>query len=144
MVKAVLVFTLFLSSVSYAQFWNFGDKPKPTGEGRIQAELDKLSDLNIQSGGEFEDKFNRIMKAVNDILEEEKLICSGEVAGPAGILTSRDQKQVCFREMKKSYAVYIEKSFEVKRKYLGVLHQKKLEDLEKIKKSQLEQLERAF
>jgi hypothetical protein len=144
MVRSVLVLIFILSSSAYAQFWNFGDKPRPTGEGRIQAELEKLSDLKIQSGGEFEDKFNRIMKSVNDILEEEKMICSGEVPGPAGVLTTRDQKQVCFREMKKSYALYIEKSFDVKRKYLGVLHQKKLEDLDKIKKSQLEQLERAF
>lgn len=143
MVRTVLISFLFSIS-AYAQFWNFGDKPETNGASRVQAELEKLSDLNIKAGGEFEDKFNQVMKSVNNILEEEKLICSGEVAGPNGILTSRDQKQVCFREMKKSYAQYIEKSFEIKRKYLGVLHQKKLEDLEKIKKSQLEQLERAF
>lgn len=143
MVRFLLVLILS-TQYAQAQFWNFGDKPSASGTGRIQLELDKLGDLNIQSGGEFEDKFNLIMKTVSNIIEEEKLICSGEVAGPSGILTSRDQKQVCFREMKKSYASYIEKSFEIKKKYLGVLHQKKLEDLDKIKKSQLEQLERAF
>ncbi len=143
MVRTILI-SLLISSTAYAQFWNFGDKPETSGASRISKELEKLNELNIQASGEFEDKFNQVMKAVNNILEEEKLICSGEVAGPSGILTSRDQKQVCFREMKKSYAHYIEKSFEIKRKYLGVLHQKKLEDLEKIKNSQLQQLERAF
>ncbi|GEM_PF-1212037 len=143
MVRTILIF-LFSINLAHAQFWNFGDKTSAAGPGRIKVELDKLSDLKIESNGDFEDKFNRIMKVVNDILEEEKLICSGEVAGVNGILTSRDQKQVCFREMKKGYSEYIEKSFEIKKKYLGVLHQKKLEDLDRIKKSQLEQLERAF
>ena len=143
MVKAVLVFILF-ANFAYAQFWNFGDKPNSTSTGRIQNHLEKLSDLEIKSSGDFEDRFNKIIKSIEDILEEQKLICSGEVAGPKGVLTSRDQKQTCFREMKKNYAQYIEKSFEIKKKYLGVLHQKKLDELEKIKKSQIDQLERQF
>lgn len=132
-------------SPAHAQFWNFGDKPSgATTEGRVQAEIEKLSDLDVKIGAEFEDRFNRIVKTIDDILGEQKMICSGEVAGPKGILTSRDQKEVCFRDIKKNYSSYIEKGFEIKKKYLAILHQKRLEDLDKIKKRQIEQLESQF
>ncbi len=118
MAKLILIF-LILSS-AHADIFGFGgDKSFQT---RIPGLTEKLKKLVLSTNPGFEDSFNQTVRDLENGIEEEKLYCSGEAPDAEGKVLPADQKQLCFRELKKNYLEAVEVIFEAKKKYMQLLH----------------------
>ena len=114
MVKLVLILCFILPA--HADLFGFGaDK---TLKSRIPGLTEKLKNLQLKTDPGFEDVFNRTVKDIENSIEEEKLYCSGEAPDSDGKTLAADQKQLCFRELKKNYLEAVDVIFEAKKKYL--------------------------
>ena len=118
MVQFILVFGLLTSA--HADMFGFGEG---TSKSRVPALSEKLKKLPLKSEPGFEDTFNQTVKELENSIEEEKLYCGGESPNAEGKSLPADQKQLCFRELKKNYLEAIEVIFEAKKKYLQLLHE---------------------
>jgi hypothetical protein len=128
MVRIILIF--LLSTSAYADFFGFG-----SNEGlksRIPGLAQKLQDLDMEKESKYEENFNLTVKAIENALEEEKLLCSGETSDTQGRVVPKDQKQLCFRDLKGHYLNAMDIIFALKKKYLGKVHAQQIEKLSDI------------
>jgi hypothetical protein len=142
MVQALCVLVLLFSLTAQADFFGFGDDKKFSS--RIPPLVEKLKALKMKDDPSFEDEFNKAVKNVENGVEEEKLFCSGEAGDQQGRVIPQDQKQLCFRELKKRYLEAVNVVFDQKKKYLGILHAKQIERLSEIQKQQKSEIEKNF
>ena len=142
MARIILAFSLFLISFSaYCDFLGFKNSET---RSKIPALTEKIKNLKVEQGPAFEDSFNQLIKALEMTIEEEKLYCAGESADGAGKVISKDQKQVCFRELKSFYVEAIEAIFGQKKKYLSIIHNSQIEKLNQIQSNIKSEIERSF
>ena len=128
MVRFILIFCFIQS----AQADMFGFGSDKTVKSRIPDLTEKLRKLPMKSDPGFEDTFNQTVKELENSIEEEKLYCSGESPDSEGKTLPADQKQLCFRELKKSYLEAVEVIFDAKKKYLQLLHNEQTNRLTEI------------
>lgn len=140
MVRALLV-VLFLSLSAEAQIFGFGEEKFKSAIPELSK---KLRGLEMKSGPEFEEEFNKSVKDIQNALEEEKLYCSGEAANPEGKTLGKEQKELCFRELKKHYLEAMDVVFVLKKKYLELLHSEHIEKLTEIHKKLAKDIEKNF
>ena len=57
---------------------------------------------------------------------------------------SKEEREVCFRELKQVQQKYIESLFEAKKRYVIHLHKQRLEELEKSKEEAIKELMKKF
>jgi hypothetical protein len=117
-VRLILIFAFITSA--HADIFGFGTEK--TFKSRIPQLTEKLKKLPLKTDPGFEDTFNQVVKAVENGIEEEKLYCGGEAPDAEGKILPADQKQLCFRELKKNYLEAVEVIFEAKKNYLQLLH----------------------
>ncbi len=143
MAKPLLVFFLFLSFQVRADLFDFGSK---AGGDRTKLPqlVEKLKGLDVKDDPAFDDSFNQIVKAIEVAVEEEKLYCFGEAADSAGKTIAPGQKQLCIRDLKKHYLDANSVIFDVKKKYLGLVHQRQIEELSAIQKKARADIEKNF
>lgn len=98
----------------------------------------------MEDGPGYEDRFNQLVKALEQTLEEEKLFCAGEAADAEGKVLPKDKKQLCFRELKNHYLEAQDTIFNLKKKYLGLIHNRQLEKLSEIQKKLRADIEKSF
>lgn len=128
MVKFILI--AFFIQAAHADIFGFGaDK---SFKSKIPDLTEKLRKLPLKSDPGFEDSFNQTVKELENGIEEEKLYCSGEAPDSEGRVLAADQKQLCFRELKKSYLEAVEVIFDAKKKYLQLLHNEQTNRLTEI------------
>lgn len=142
MVKTLSFLVLLLSFSAYADFLGFGGGDNP--QSQIPALIDKLKGLEMKVDPGYEDEFNKSVKALETRIEEEKLFCSGEMADSQGKVLPADKKQLCIRELKKSYLEATDIIHELKRKYLGMIHTRQVERLGEIHKKLKSDIEKNF
>jgi hypothetical protein len=139
---ARLVLIFFFISTAHAQIFGFGgDKDF---KSRIPALSEKLSKLQLKSDPGFEEVFNQTVKDVENAVEEEKLYCGGEAPDAEGKTLPPDQKQLCFRSLKKNYLEAIDVIFEAKKKYLQLLHNEQENRLTEIHRKLKADVEKTF
>ncbi len=119
MAKLILIFLLISSA--HADIFSFGGDNKAF-QTRIPGLTEKLKKLPLNSNPGFEDTFNQAVRDLENGIEEEKLYCSSEAPDSEGKTLPPDQKQLCFRELKKNYLEAVEVIFEAKKKYMQLLH----------------------
>ena len=143
MVRAILILLLFISYKARADFLGFksGDK---TAQGKIRNFVEKLKTLEMNNNPAFEEVFNEAVKGIEQALEEEKLFCSGESTDYEGKVLPKEQKQLCFRELKGQYLEAMEAIFNLKKKYLAVVHNRQIERMTEIQKKLREDIEKSF
>lgn len=140
MVRLLPVLILLASTSAQAQL--FGSEGKfSTRIPQLTANLKKV-EMKVSPG--FEEAFNQGVKQIEQAVEEEKLFCSGEAADPQGRTLPKEQKQLCFRELRKHYLEATGTIFELKKKYLGLLHAQQLERLSEIQKKLQQDIEKNF
>ena len=142
MAKFILIFALFISTFAHADFLGFG-----TNDGyasRLPPLIEKLKSLRLSNDPGFEDIFNQVVKNIETGLEEEKLFCSGEATDPKGRTLPKEQKQLCFRELKAQYIDAVGVIFEMKKKYLGLIHKRQIEKLSEIQSKMKADIEKNF
>lgn len=139
MVRPFLIFLICFNA--HADFLGF-----KTGESnsRIPALVEKLKSLPMNDGPSFEDGFNQTIKLIEITIDEEKLICLGESADPSGKVVPKEQKQLCFRKLKANYLEAVETIFNLKKKYLGVIHNRQLEKMNDIQNKLKSDIEKSF
>lgn len=142
MVRLLLVLLIFKAFSARADFLGFGSGDK--FKSRLPALTTKLKELDLKATPNFEDSFNQSVKEIENAIDSEKLYCSGEATNQEGKTLPPDQKQLCFRELKKNYLEAVDVIFEMKRKYLTVLHTEQMQRLSDIHKKQKADLEKNF
>lgn len=118
MVKFILIFSFVTSA--HADIFGFGSEKG--FKSKIPQLTEKLRKLPLKTDPGFEGTFNQTVKEVENGIEEEKLYCGGEAPDAEGKILPPDQKQLCFRELKKNYLEAVEVIFEAKKNYLQLLH----------------------
>lgn len=142
MVRSLLVLSLFISLHASADFLGFkiGDDRK----SKIPDLIEKLKDLKVEDSPAYEESFNQLVKSIENSIEEEKLFCSGETADANGKVLPKESKQLCFRELKTHYLEAMETIFDLKKKYLGLIHNRQIEKLSEIQKKLKADIEKSF
>ena len=140
MVRFILICLLMQSA--QADIFGFGSNK--TFRSRIPKLTEKLQKLPLKSEPGFEETFNQTVKELENGIEEEKLYCGGEASDTEGKVLPPDQKQLCFRELKKSYVQAIEVIFETKKKYLQLLHNQQQNRLTEIQRKLKADIEKNF
>jgi len=97
MVRTFLVL-FFISTGAYGQIFGFGEEKFKSAIPELSK---KLRYLEMKTGPQFEEEFNKAIKDIQNAVEEEKLFCSGEAANTEGKTLGKEQKELCFRELKK-------------------------------------------
>lgn len=136
-----LALFLFCTSAS-ADLFDFGTSG--VRESKIPALITKLKNLEIKDDPAYEEAFNLAVKSLENGVEEEKLYCSGEAQDSEGKLLPPAQKQLCMRELKKHYLEATSAVFDLKKKYLGIIHQRHIQRLSEIQAKQKADIEKNF
>ena len=139
MVRFILVFLIsFNASADFLGFNSDSTKSK------IPEIVAKLKSIEVEDGPIYEEKFNQLVKQIENSMEEEKLFCSGETADSEGKVLPKESKQLCFRELKTHYLEAMETIFNLKKKYLGLIHNRQIEKLTEIQKKLKTDIEKSF
>jgi hypothetical protein len=141
MVRFILI-SFFVLSYAHADFLGF--KTGDTNRSKIPELSEKLKNLEMEKNPAYEENFNQLVKTLETTMEEEKLFCSGEVADSNGKVLGKDQKQLCFRELKGHYLEALDIVFDLKKKYLGFIHNRQVEKLSEIQKKLKSDIEKSF
>lgn len=140
MVRTLLIFLISFSA--RADLFDFGSGSGR--ESRLPALVEKLKGLDMKQGPAFDEVFNQTVKNIEVAVEEEKLYCAGEAADGEGKTLPPSQKQLCMRELKKQYLGAMDSVFEIKKRYLGFIHQKQMESLGDVQKKLKADIEKNF
>lgn len=141
MAKLILI-VIFISLNAGADIFDFGsDSAK---NSKISSHINKLKKLEIKDDPEFEETFNLTVKGLENSIEEEKLYCSGEATDANSKTIPTNQKQLCMRELKKQYLEATETIFEMKKKYLELIHLRQIKRLSEIQSQIKADIEKNF
>jgi hypothetical protein len=143
MAKPIFLILLFLSLNASANLFDFGTDGG-SRESKIPGLTAALKKIEIKDDPAFEDSFNQAVKALENGVEEEKLYCAGESQVREGKSLPASQKQLCMRELKKHYLEATSTIFELKKKYLGVIHKRHIERLTETQTKQKADIEKNF
>lgn len=140
MVRFILI--LLISFQAKADFLGFktGDALK----SKLPPLIEKLKNLEMEDGPSYEEGFNQLVKTIELTIEDEKLFCSGEVSDSDGRVLGKDQRKLCFRDLKSNYLDAVETIYTLKKKYLGLLHSRQIENLTKIQNTLKGDIEKSF
>ena len=139
MVKFILLLTLS-TTLAYADFFSSGSSFK----SKLPQLTEKIQSLEVKTDTSFEEKFTQLTKEAESVFVEEREYCSGDLADSKGRVVSKDQKQVCFRELKNNYIEAIDAIFTIKKKYLNSIHTEQVERLNQVQNKIKVDLEKEF
>lgn len=142
MVNFLTLLLILSSTNARADFLGFGGDDSQ--KSKLVDLTDKLRSLTMKVDPSYEEAFNKGVKDIETALEEEKLFCSGEVADREGKTLPKEKKQLCMRELKKFYVESLDTIFELKKKYLGMIHSDHMGKLGEIHKKVKADVEKNF
>ena len=142
MVRIVLIVSLLFSFSAFADFLGF--KTGDDNKSKIPDLIEKLNKLDVEDSPAYEEKFNQLVKSIETSMEDEKLFCSGEVADSNGKVLPKESKQLCYRDLKTHYLSAMDTIFNLKKKYLGLIHNRQLKKLTEIQKKLKADIDRSF
>jgi hypothetical protein len=142
MAKLILILCSFLSFAAQAEFLGFGSKDGYNS--RLPALVEKLRKIDMASNPAYEDLFNQTIKQIENGVEEEKLYCSGEAPDEKGNTLPKEQKQLCFRQLKSHYTEAVSVIFDMKKKYLSLIYKRQIDGLSEIQAKTKADIEKNF
>lgn len=142
MVRLISLLILLLPATVLAQFFGLGQDNKFSS--RIPELSRKLGKMKMTTAPGYEEQFNKAVKDLENAVEEEKLYCAGEASDSQGKTLAKEQKELCFRELKKHYLGSMEVVFNLKKQYLGLLHTQHIQRLTDIHQKLTTDLEKNF
>lgn len=131
---------MFLVLPAYADLFGSNEVLK----SKIPNVIKEIRALEMSADISYEEDFNKLVRKVETTLEEEKLFCNGEVVNSEGKVVEKSQKQLCYRTLKNHYLKAMDEVFELKKKYLKVIHQAQLEKLSEIHEKLKKDFEKSF
>ena len=144
MAKSFLIICLLISFNASADLFDFNSEKSGGKDSKIPALIEKLKGIEMKDDPGFEESFNQAVKAVENGVEDEKLYCSGESTDSEGKTLPLSQKPLCMRELKKHYIEATSVIFDLKKKYLGFIHQRQIQKLSEIQKKLKADIEKNF
>ncbi len=109
------------------------------------------------SATEYNLKVDDIRGKLEKYIENKKRVCEGDFstvilskgeresgAAKKPVKLSKEEREVCFRELKQIQQKYIEASYEAKKRFLVYLHGERLKELEQSKEDALKHLINSF
>lgn len=142
MVRSFLILITLISFSAHADFLGF--KTGDDVSSKIPGLVEKLKNLDMADTPVYEENFNQLVKSVENSMEEEKLYCAGETADSNGKVLPKESKQLCFRELKSNYLEAMDTIFNLKKKYLGLIHNRQIEKLSEIQKKLKADIDKSF
>ena len=142
MVRIILIVGLFFSFSAFADFLGF--KTGDSTRSKIPDLIEKLNKLEVEDSPAYEESFNQLVKSIETSMEDEKLFCSGEIADSSGKVLPKESKQLCFRDLKTHYLSAMDTIFNLKKKYLGLIHNRQIEKLTEIQKKLKVDIDKSF
>lgn len=142
MVRSFLVLLFIFSFSAHADFLGF--KTGDDVSSKIPGLIEKLKKLEMADTPVYEENFNQLVKSIENSMEEEKLFCAGETADANGKVLPKESKQLCFRELKSNYLEAMDTIFDLKKKYLGLIHNRQIEKLSDIQKKLKADIDKSF
>lgn len=121
MVKLLLISTLILTVSAFGQ---------ATFESKLPQLTAQLKTLKHEDDLKFEDQFNKLIKELEQTLEREKSICMGELGTDSGEVISKAERQVCLRKIKTHYLASLDEVHNLRKRYLTIIHQRQLKELD--------------
>lgn len=137
MAKVFLIFSLLLSQ-AYAQEKSFVFQSQIPGIGA------KLKGLKLEDDLRFEDQFNLLVKELEQSLEREKNICLGELSTESGEIIGKENRQVCLRNIKGYYLTSLNEVHQLRKRYLTLIHQKQMKEIDENYRKLKEQFDKSF
>lgn len=148
MVKLLLfLFTLSLSAMAQEQ----SVAPESVA---IQTRIKSLEELKPES---FSQDVESLRAVLDRYFDNKKRVCNGEYstmvlnaaeemgkAAEEGRKLSKDERKVCFREMKNLQVNYINALYVARRKYVTWLQERQLDELAKVKDEAIKRLQTNF
>jgi hypothetical protein len=141
MVRLIPLILLFSLSAQ-ADFLGLGED---TGlQSRIPALIEELRSLEMKVDPNYEDAFNKGVRKIENGMEEEKLYCTGEASDAEGKTLPKDKKQLCMRALKKHYLQAMDSIYELKKKYLELIHSRQMKRMDEVHEKLKVDLEKNF
>lgn len=129
MVQLILSFFIFFAPDARPQFLGFGESGSEL-KSRVPDLVEQLKSQEMKTGPLYEELFNKGVVSIENAMEEEKLYCSGEAVDSTGKVLPADKKQLCMRELKKHYLEAMTSVYELKKKYLEMIHANQIEKMD--------------
>lgn len=116
---------------------------------KVVSQLDKLSPENYMN------KIDDIRERLEKYFDNKKRVCEGDFSTVVltkgkrnnkndSVKLSKEEREVCFRELKRVQQKYIESLFGAKKKYIVHLHELRLKEFEKSKDRAIKNLSKKF
>ncbi len=146
--KLILIFFGFISLVQAEDI-----SPQFNSTKEIIQLVDKLSET---TPSEYVIKVDDIRGKLEKYIEHKKRVCDGDFSTvilskgenesdlKKSVKLSKEEREVCFRELKQVQQKYIESLFNAKKSYMIHLHSLRLKELEESKEMALKNLMNSF
>jgi len=146
--KWILVFLSFLSLVQAEDISPQFDSTKEI--------IQLVNKLNKTAASDYVVKVDDIREKLEKYIEHKKRVCDGDFStvilskgenesdSKKPVKLSKEEKEVCFRELKQVQQKYIESLFNAKKNYMIHLHSLRLKELEESKEMALKNLMNSF
>ena len=148
MIKTILTFFLMLPCVN-AQTLTSYEYTKEIGK-----ELESLKSIKPS---EYINQINDHRTKLEKYFEHKKRVCNGEFSTVVlqgaesldkskkkGNKLSKEERKLCFREMKAMQMTFLNHMFLARKNYLNYLHNKRLEELSVAREKAIKSLQRSF
>ncbi|MBC98903.1 MAG: hypothetical protein CME63_14255 [Halobacteriovoraceae bacterium] len=115
-----------------------------------------VSQLERLDPSEYILKIDDVREKLEKYFENKKRVCEGDFSTVVltkgeresdtkkSVKLSKEEREVCLRELKQVQQKYIESLFEAKKRYVIHLHKQRLEELEKSKEEAIKELMKKF
>ena len=124
----------------------------PSASSVIHASLVELKNLKPE---DFDKKIDDYRNAIEKYIEKKKRVCNGEfttiilsesAADPdeAAKKLTKEEKQLCFNELKAIYKTYINHLFLVRTRFIEHLNEKRIKELAVIRDATLKSIDSTF
>lgn len=160
--KIIFIFLLFILTASlYASDnKNIIKTPKDESIDLTSAEASKsirklLKDIKELTPAEYTEQISEYRETFEKYTEHKKGVCSGEFStiildeegkesdDTKGKL-SKEEKKLCFKELKALQINYINNMFQVRKRYLEYLHQLRMQELKEIRQKAIGQINQSY
>lgn len=130
MVRFLSLVCLFFLNTAQADFLGLGGES--TLKSQIPTLIEELRAVEVKVDPAYEDSFNEGVRKIENRVEQEKLYCTGEAVDSEGKTLTREKKQLCIRDLKKHYVLAVDVIYELKKKYLGLIHKRQLKRMDDV------------
>lgn len=123
-----------------------------------QAEIQAISEIAPEN---FPREVRRLRQSVERFFDHKKRVCNGEfstvILNPVEVTgemvlseeivvrkLNAQERRICFREMQEMQRLYINNTFQARKRYLDFIHEERIKELDKARRQALDEIEQSF